>query len=251
MKLILFYLSILIILIIFIISYGYHSGSCKIKKSNYQCNKDFCLYKEFKLFIPSKILLDINVILNNKNLHKRVSIETYPENIFNCAMPNKNGITISTQNIIKYSPQIINYYQNQLKNVISQLLNLKLETTNLNMPTSCVILLYQNKGDWINWHYDYNYYNGRFFTVLIPITNEKTCTSFQFMDDNNNIKNINLTNNNCICFEGNYLYHRATKLCKNQKRAILSCQYVTDNKMSNTNNLRIKIKDFAYTGKLN
>ena len=106
----------------------------------------------------------------------------------------------------------------------------------------------EKENDWINWHYDYNYYNGRFFTVLIPITNNLTCTEFQFKNDDNEVKSVNLTNNNSICFEGNYLYHRASKLCKNEKRVMLSCQYVTNNEMSFLNKLRLKIKDIAYTG---
>ena len=39
-------------------------------------------------------------------------------------------------------------------------------------------------------------------------------------------------------------------MCKNEKRIILSCQFVTDNNMSLINNIRIKMKDFAYIGKL-
>jgi len=229
--------------------YGYNSGSCKIKK-NYVSSKDFSLYKEFQNALPSNLSKNIDVMLNNKSIQKNVSIHMYPETLFNCALPNKSGVTISTQNIMKYAPNIINYYQNELCKIVSKKINLKLQPTDLTFPTSCAILIYEKEGDWINWHYDYNYYNGRFFTVLVPITNELTCTEFQLKDDNNNIKSINLTNNNCLCFEGDYLYHRASKLCKNQKRVLLSCQYVTDNNMSFVNKLRIKIKDFAYTGKL-
>ena len=189
-------------------------------------------------------------MISNKDIQKRVEITTYPETIFNCALPNKKGITISTNNIIKYAPQLINYYQNELCKKVSQEINLKLYPTDLKFPTSCALLIYENGGDWINWHYDYNYYNGRFFTVLIPITNNITCTEFQFKDSNNDVKSINLINNNSVCFEGNYLYHRASKLCNNQKRVILSCQFVTDNNMSLINKIRIKMKDFAYIGKL-
>lgn len=240
---------VLIILIFLIYLYAYNSGSCKMKK-RYICNNNFCLFKEFYLELPSNLAKDIDNIQKNKNLQKRVEINFYPETIFNCAIPNKSGITISTQNIQKYSPNLIKYYQNQLCDIISNKIKLKLYPTDLIFPTSCAILIYEKEGDWINWHYDYNYYNGRFFTVLIPITNEMTCTEFQMLDDNNNIKSINLTNNNCICFEGDYLYHRASKLCNNQRRVILSCQYVTDNNMSFLNKMRINIKDFAYTGKL-
>lgn len=242
-------LGLIILIILIIAIYGYNSGSCKLEKE-YICDKSFCLFKEFKIYLENKIGLEINSLINNKDIQKRVEITTYPETIFNCALPNKKGITISTNNIIKYAPQLINYYQNELCKKVSQEINLKLYPTDLKFPTSCALLIYENEGDWINWHYDYNYYNGRFFTVLIPITNNITCTEFQFKDSNNEVKSINLINNNSVCFEGNYLYHRASKLCNNQKRVILSCQFVTDNSMSLINKIRIKMKDFAYIGKL-
>ena len=243
------FITILLIILFLIYLYAYNSGSCKINK-NYICDKKFCLYREFYLELPNNLKNDINSIQKNKSLQKRVEINFYPEMFLNCAIPNKSGITISTQNIQKYSPNVIQYYQNDLCDIVSKKNNLKLYPTDLRFPTSCAILIYEKEGDWINWHYDYNYYNGRFFTVLIPITNEITCTEFQLLDDNNKIKSINLTDGNCICFEGNYLYHRASKLCNGQRRVILSCQYVTDNNMSLINKMRINIKDFAYTGKL-
>ena len=242
-------LLFIIIFILFIIFYMYSSGSCKMNKK-YICNDNFCLYKELKIILPEIIQNEIQQMLNVKEIQKRVEIQTYPETLFNCALPNKSGITISTKSIKQYSPNLINYYRNELCNRISNKLNLQLFPTDLDFPTSCAMLIYEKEGDWINWHYDYNYYDGRFFTLLIPITNDFTCTEFQFKDEKNKIKSINLINNNAICFEGNYLYHRASKLCKNQKRVILSCQYVTNNNMSFMNKLRIKLKDFAYTGKL-
>jgi hypothetical protein len=239
----------LILLIALCCIYAINSGSCQIDKK-YICNNKFCLFKEFNVNIPDKLHENINLLLSNNEIKKRVTIKMYPETIFNCALPNKNGITISTNNIIKYMPELIDYYQNELCDIVSKKINLKLYPTELEFPTSCAILIYEKQGDWINWHYDYNYYDGRFFTVLIPITNELTCTQFEYKDNNNKVKSINLINNNSVCFEGNYLYHRASKLCKNQKRIILSCQYVTNNNMSIMNKLRIKIKDFAYIGKL-
>ena len=243
------FLLFVFIFIICIGAYGYNSGSCKLNKK-YICNNDFCLYKEFKIYLQEIIKNEINELLKNDKIQKRVNIETYPETIFNCALPNKKGITISTQNVSKYAPNLIHFYKNDLCKFVSNKIKLNLFPTDLNLPTSCAILIYENEGDWINWHYDYNYYDGRFFTLLIPITNHLTCTEFQFKNDKNEVKSVNLINNNSICFEGNYLYHRASKLCKNEKRIILSCQYVTDNNMSFLNQLRIKLKDFAYTGKV-
>lgn len=244
------FLYFIIIIIIIISVYGYHSGSCKIKRKDYKCDTQFCLYKQFKLYLPSKLDSDFKILLKNKKIQNRVSISSYIETIFNCALPNKKGITISTNNIIQYAPNIIHYYKYTLPNIISKQLGVKVTTTSLNMPTSCALLIYEKEGDWINWHYDYNYYDGRFFTLLIPITNQKTCTRFQYKNDKNEVISLNIRNNDALCFEGNYLYHRASKLCKNQKRVLLSCQFVTNNNMSYINKLRIKLKDFAYTGKL-
>jgi hypothetical protein len=242
-------LSLFILIIIILLTvYAYNSGSCQINKK-YICDNNFCLLKEFAIELNENIKNDIDQMLADKSIQKRVSIRTYPENIFNCALPNRKGITIPTQNIKNLSPDLISFYKNDLCKKVSRITGLKLYPTGLDFPTSCAIIIYENEGDWINWHYDYNYYNGRFFTVLVPITQVLTCTKFQFKDKNNNVVDKDLTNN-AICFEGNYLYHRASKLCKNQKRVMLSCQYVTDNSISFINQVRIKLKDYAFIGKL-
>jgi hypothetical protein len=243
------YLFVILIIVFLLFAYGYNSGSCKINKK-YICSDNFCLFKEFKIYLPQVVKGEINKMLHNKDIQRRVNIETYPETIFNCALPNKRGVTISTQNVKINAPHLIHFYENDLCKLISNKININLFPTDLHLPTTCAILIYENEGDWINWHYDYNYYDGRFFTILIPITNNLTCTEFQFKNDNNEVKSVNLTNNNSICFEGNYLYHRASKLCENQKRIMLSCQYVTNNNISFLNKMRLNLKDFAYTGKI-
>jgi hypothetical protein len=183
------FLLFTLIIIICIIVYAYNSGSCKIDKK-YICDDNFCLYKEFKIYLQDIIKNEIDGLLDNKTIQKRVNIDMYPEMIFNCALPNKRGITISTEHLIKYAPNLIKYYETDLCKLVSNEINLSLVPTDLNLPTSCAILIYENEGDWINWHYDYNYYDGRFFTVLIPITNNPTCTEFQFKNDNGEIKSI-------------------------------------------------------------
>jgi hypothetical protein len=243
-----FFSFFILIILICIILYAYNSGSCKINK-DYICDNNFCLIKKFNIDFNETIKNDIQIMLQDKSIQKRVSITSYPENILNCALPNRKGITIPTKNICENSPHLISFYNNELCKFVSKLIGLKLYPTELDFPTSCAIIIYEKEGDWINWHYDYNYYNGRFFTVLIPITHDLTCTKFQFKDKNNKIIDMDLTNDS-ICFEGNYLYHRASKLCNNQKRVMLSCQYVTDNSISYINQLRIKLKDFAFIGKL-
>lgn len=78
------YIKVLSIIILFIASliiiYAYNSGSCQINKE-YICEDNFCLIKEFNIELNQAILNDIDTMLDNKTLQKRVSITTYPENI--------------------------------------------------------------------------------------------------------------------------------------------------------------------------
>ena len=244
-------LIIIIVIIIFsILIYARNSGSCKLNKQ-YPCSTHFCLLSEFKSNLPNRLKRNIlEIIETKKEIIKRVEIQTFPEMVGNCALPNKKGGTIATTKINDELPALLDFYTNELCDYISNLLQVKVYPTSLELPTSCALLIYEKEGDYINWHYDYNYYDGRFFTVLIPITDSETCTNFQYMKPDNMIENINLIEGNSIIFEGNYLFHKASKLCDNQKRIILSCQFVTNPNISWLNKLRLKVKDFAYTGQI-
>ena len=57
----------------------------------------------------------------DKTIQKRVSITTFPENIFNCALPNRKGFTIPTIHTVSYSPHEISSYKNDLCKKISNL----------------------------------------------------------------------------------------------------------------------------------
>lgn len=242
-------LIIILIIILNLFIYGNYSGSCyNSKYLPKYCNKEFCLIKKFIPDLPENYKNKLLNIANNNNLKKRVEIMKYIKNnnLYNCAIPSKSGSTITTKIIINEFHEFINYYENELCKKISNIININLKPTPLKYNTSCCILIYEKEGDWINWHYDYNYYNGRFFTVLIPLTNKITCTKFQYKIDNI-IKKIDLVDEGII-FEGDFLYHNASKICKNQKRIILSLQYCTNDNISLLNQYRIKMKDIAYTG---
>lgn len=251
-KIIIIFFIILLIIFSILFLIGYNSGSCYkvFIKNNYECDKNFCLIKKIKINIPDNLKKNIFVLINNDSNKKRVVIKPFIniESIFNCSIPSKSGSTITTQIINDKLPELINYYQNELCNIISKSLNIKLKTTSLNYPTTCCILLYEKEGDWINWHYDYNYYNGRFFTVLVLLSKDITCSKYQYKIGNT-INQLDLIED-AVIFEGNYLYHNASKLCNNEKRYVLSLQYITDDKISFLNSIRIKLKDYAYTGVL-
>ncbi|NBU97898.1 MAG: hypothetical protein EBS19_06770, partial [Spirochaetia bacterium] len=64
----------------------------------------------------------------------------------------------------------------------------------LNDPNACSLLLYTNKGDYIDWHYDHSSYYGDRYVVLLTLINEnknKTDLSeneFYYKNNNKNYK---------------------------------------------------------------
>jgi hypothetical protein len=174
--------------------------------------------------------------INDESIQKRVNIPMW-----------KSGKTIPTSILVKNHPDIILWYKGFAK-TISELVNDNVEITPLDLETSCCILIYDEKDDFINWHFDVNYFNGRFFTVLIPITIERTCTKYIYRDHNEEEKEKDLVKDKCVVFEGEKVFHMASKLCKGEKRAILSLQYSTNSDINLFNKLFMRFKDVAYIG---
>jgi hypothetical protein len=229
----------------------YHSGAVYIPDKSYDYASE--TFDKYKLFnrdvLPEHLSEMCEELSHNNNITKKVSYDIGIEYIhtLNLSIPNKSAKTIPTQQLIKHALDLIKYYQNQLKDTIAQHTGINdLEPTSLELPTSCALLVYDEEGDWINWHYDHNYYDGRFFTVLIPITKDLTSTKFQIKTPEK-VLSFDLTDNG-IVFEGEYVYHRASKLGPQQRRVVLSCQYVTSNDISWLNQIRLRVKDIGFIG---
>lgn len=222
--------KIIFVLLFILIIYMVHCGA---------------VYKSRKIVNSGSLFNDIQII----------DIKPVPitESIINPAVGKyvnitgwKAGRTINTQNCIKHYPEVIEYYKS-LVPYLSSVIGENVLTTPLDLPTSCAFLIYENEGDFINWHYDVNYYNGRFFTLLLPITLEKT--KYVYMNKEDKAESIEFTRlDQGILFEGAYVFHMATPLGKNEKRIILSLQYSTDPTINIYNRILMGIKDFAYNG---
>lgn len=229
---------ILVIIVLSIICNMYNSGGVyknKIKHCHSEL-QEFCGIKEFSYTPPIHIKTDLEKCINDISIQKRVNIPMW-----------KSGKTIPTSTLVEHYPNIILWYKDFAK-TISVLVNDKVDITPLNFETSCCILIYDQKDDFINWHFDVNYFNGRFFTVLIPITIDKTCTKYIYKNHNEEDKEIDLVKDKCIVFEGEKVFHMASKLCEGEKRAILSLQYSTNSDINLLNKLFMRFKDVAYIG---
>jgi hypothetical protein len=224
------------LLVAFIFIYMYYRGA---RYRNYisHCRDAtaFCGITVQPLPLPPAIVNTILTLLDAKTeLAKRVNIYNW-----------KAGRTIKCGDLVQYAPNVIEYYF-LLGAHISQIIGVPVEPTSLDLPTSCCVLMYDQEGDFINYHYDVNYFSGRFFTVIIPITNQITCTKFVYRDHDGQEIFVDLANRNSVIFEGDLLFHMASKLCAEERRVVLSLQYSTDGTISLFNKFFMAIKDRAY-----
>jgi len=80
----------------------------------------------------------------------------------------KKGRTLSYAALRDVAPGVVAFYAANAA-VVGRALGLPLVLTPPSDKSSCSILLYEADGDFIDWHYDVNWYAGRHFTVLVPL----------------------------------------------------------------------------------
>jgi hypothetical protein len=197
---------------------------------------EFCGIQKINLSAPDELKREIlNQI--SKGEGKRIVVPGW-----------KSGRTIITQTIQKNIPKVYDWYKN-LETYIGKIIGEKVYTTPDKFPTTCAVLIYEEEGDFINWHYDVNYFNGRFFTLLIPVNITNTCTEYVYYDKDGNKQGLQEELGKAILFEGDKVFHMASPFCnKGEKRVIISVQFSTDPTISWYNNILIRIKDYAYIG---
>jgi len=197
----------------------------------------FCGIEEIDLAVPDELRTRILEIANT-DAGKRVVIPQW-----------KAGRTIDTQSAMRLCPDLFTWYKG-LEGKISKIIGEKVYTTSPDLPTTCAVLVYEQEGDFIHWHYDVNYFNGRFFTLIIPCTFTDTCTEYTYYDKNDQLQSLKNVRGKSILFEGDKVFHMATKFCDRggQKRTVISVQFSTDPTISWYNRILMRIKDIAYIG---
>jgi hypothetical protein len=196
----------------------------------------FCGIKQIDLDTPEHLKDKIKDLAKN-GFGKRVDLVGW-----------KAGRTIDTANVIKHCPELFTWYKS-LEKQISEVIQEKVYITQEHLPTTCAVLIYEKDGDFINWHYDVNYFNGRFFTLLIPCNYVNTCTKYTYYDKNDNLNEISLEKGKSILFEGDKVFHMASKFCAlGESRIVISVQFTTDPGISFINRALMRLKDTAYIG---
>lgn len=166
----------------------------------------------------------------------------------------KKGGTIAYEDLHQTAPEIIAFYQSDdLRRLCSAIIDEPVVPTPINDQSSCSLLFYDRPRDHIGWHYDYNFYNGRHFTVLLPLVNrhlrEDRLSSAQLVIQRKEGEvTIPTPPNTLIIFEGARVYHKVTRLEENELRVILSMTFCTRPQASLLKGTIRRFKDMAYFG---
>jgi hypothetical protein len=163
-------------------------------------------------------------------------------------IPKKHQKNISYDTLKKEVPDIDSWYTSLLP-ILSPYIDDTLKVVPQDIKTRICLVVYEKEGDYIDWHFDTNHYDGRFFTLLIPVSTESTCGNYVYKDSNEKEQILEVEKSQAIFFEGDKVYHRGKELCANQRRVILSMTFVTNDSMNLWNYCLHKVKELGVFGK--
>ena len=121
-------------------------------------------------------------------------------------------------------------------------------------PHTYALYYYTEPGDHIGYHYDTSYYRGARYTVLFGLVDDSSCEleAQLYKDDDSRPTEtiaLKLTPGKLVFFNGDKLYHRITPLGENERRIVLTLEYLTSGKMNPMLRFVSNMKDsIAYFG---
>ncbi|MCB0191114.1 MAG: hypothetical protein KDJ65_04150 [Anaerolineae bacterium] len=194
-------------------------------------------------FLPESTFLELRDIIVEKIKTERSYLPGH-----------KKGGTVSYEALHHNAPKIIAFYHSpQLRALLSHIVGEQVVPTPIHDQSSCSLLYYDKPGDHIGWHYDHNFYNGRHFTVLIPIVNEHLATKALsstklFVKKNGAEEMIPTPPNTLVVFEGAKTLHKVTPLGPDEQRILLSMTFSTTPRASLHKEVARRCKDTAFFG---
>src|SRR5262245_29935990 len=166
----------------------------------------------------------------------------------------KQGGTVAYETLREHAPSVVALYQSPaMRETITRIVGLGVETTPLSDKSSCSVLYYVKPGDHIGWHYDHNFYKGRHFTVLLALANhghgaDGLSSARLVVRRGKKDRVIPTPPNTLVVFEGAKVQHRVTTLAEGERRIILSMTYCSDPRNSRLQEAARRVKDTAYFG---
>ena len=147
------------------------------------------------------------------------------------------------------------YYSNEILSILSNIVGKPIQRISLSDPNACSLLIYANKGDYINWHLDYSNYYGDRYVVLFTVVNENESKDglsnnlFKYRF-NGKVNDLKMQENSLIVFKGSEILHKSTAILENERRILLSMVFcdVCQEKKNVFNILYEKSKNYILYG---
>lgn len=164
-----------------------------------------------------------------------------------------SGINFFNLHKDNYKGLIELYYSNRLLDELSNVLQKPIQRISLSDPNACSLLIYSNKGDHIDWHYDYSSIYGDRYVVLLTIINENSKSNslsknkFKYKYKGK-MYQLKMQENSVIIFKGSELIHQSTAIDENERRILLSMVFcdICQEKKNVFNQIYEKTKNFAF-----
>jgi hypothetical protein len=166
----------------------------------------------------------------------------------------KRGATIAYETLRQIAPEVVTFYWSpEVLEVVSSLAKETVAPTPIHDQSSCSILIYDQPGDRIGWHYDWNFYNGRHFTALLALINRNASgtgpSSAQLLVRSPGGERVVPTPpNTFVLFEGAFVRHCVRPLGSGEMRVMLSMTFCTNPNASALKHTLRRFKDIAYFG---
>jgi hypothetical protein len=228
-----FGIIIFFIIIFFLFEFLYRTMWYKNYLKSCKDSDGFCGIQIINASLPDKFIQPLLNISKREGKHIRI--------------PKKSQKNISSDIILKYIPELDEQYK-QYASIISNYVGETVKPLKTNMKNRITLVVYEKEGDYIDWHFDTNHFDGRYFNLIIPITLEPTCGNYQYKNMYDVDTDVEIGKGQAILFEGDKVFHRGKMLCKDQFRVILSLTYVTSDYMNPWNYVMNKIKQLGVYG---
>jgi hypothetical protein len=166
----------------------------------------------------------------------------------------KRGAAVSYRQLDRSAPDMVDFYHSQeMLHWCSAVVGERLQPTPYHDLSSCSVLIYDQAGDHIRSHRDWNFYRGRHFTILLPLINTNAAgndvSSARLFVRNATADSIIPTPaNSLVLFEGASIRHGVTPLKAGELRLILSMTYCSNPIATTSQSVQRRFKDIAYFG---
>ena len=227
-------IMIILLVVVFIIDFLFRTLFYQNHLKTCIQNDSFCGIQVINLSLPEKFRKSLLEISETEGV--RIEI------------PKKHQKNISYNTLKENIPEIEDWY-NSLPSIVSPYISDSLQVAPEDVKTRMCLVVYEKEGDYIDWHFDSNHYDGRFFTLLIPVSTELTCGNYVYRDHEEKEQVLEVEKSQAILFEGDKVFHRGKALCANQRRVILSLTFVTSQNMDLWNYCLHKVKELGVFGK--